>query len=186
MTMAWVWTGMVLFSLIFGAFAGNLNAVGAAAMEGASAAVELTLSLAGPLLLWSGLMGVLRRSGATAWLGRRLRRVLCRLFPSAREDETLLGDLTSNITANLLGLGNAATPPGIRAARQLQSRGGEGGELSRLVVLNTASVQFFPATVAAVRSALGAADPLDILPAVWITSALSVTAGLLAERALRR
>ena len=183
MALSWAWTALAVLSLFFGAAAGRMAEVGAAAMTGAAKAVELTLSLAGPLLLWSGLLGVLERSGVSRGLGRRLGPVLRRLFPSSGADPELSAALGANLGANLLGLGNAATPAGIRAAVRLRDRGG-GRELRRLVVLNTASVQLFPAAVGALRQALGSAAPYDILPAVWLTSLASAAAGLLADRIL--
>ena len=185
MTMAWVWTGMVVIAAVFSLVNGSAAALGPAALAGARAAVELTLSLAGPMLLWCGVMEILHRSGASDALGRGLRGALRRLYPSARRDRELCRELTANLTANLLGLGSAATPAGIRAAGLLEERG-SADELCRLVVMNTASIQLFPATAAALRSAAGSAAPLDLLPAVWVTSALALTAGLLAERLLRR
>lgn len=107
--------------------------------------------------------------------------------PASREPETLAA-VSANVSANLLGLGNAATPLGIRAARRM-ARGTDGtadDELCRLVVLNTASLQLLPTTVAGVRAACGCRTPFDILPAVWLSSAISVTAGLLAARLLQR
>ena len=188
MAMAYAWTGMAVVSLLFGILTGNTAEVGAAAMEGATQAVELTMALAGPILLWSGLMEVMERSGLTGAMSRALRPVLERLFPSSRTDAQLGEALSCNVSANLLGLGNAATPAGIRAARRLHHPGAESAsdELCRLVVLNTASVQLLPTTVAAVRAACGSAAAFDILPAVWLASACSVTVGLLAERGLRR
>ena len=111
-----------------------------------------------------------------------------RLFPSTREDSALAGALSTNICANFLGLGNAATPPGIEAARRLAARspGQASDELCRLIVLNTASIQLIPANVAAVRSSLGCAAPFDILPAVWLTSLCSAGLGLAAAWALGR
>ncbi len=188
MALAGIWTGMVCLALVFGVLTGNAAGVGAAAMEGAAAAVELCLSLAGPLLLWSALGELLRSSGLAGDLARGLRPLLFRLYPSAREDPALAEDLSCNLSANLLGLGNAATPPGIRAAVRLRERSGGSAasdELCRLAVMNTASVQLLPLTVASLRAALGSAAPFDILPAVWAASLLSVTAGLLAERCLR-
>ena len=119
----------------------------------------------------------------------RLRPVLGRLFPSSRSDPELAGELSCNMSANLLGLGNAATPAGIRAAQRLHALSGKGAasdELCRLAVLTTASVQLLPTTAAALRSACGAENAFDILPAVWISSAAGVAAGLLAERLFRR
>ena len=117
-----------------------------------------------------------------------MRPILRKLFPEAGRDAETLSALSANVTANLLGLGNAATPMGIRAAERMARGCGEtaSDELCKLVVLNTASIQLFPATVAALRSAAGCATPLDILPAVWLTSLVSVCVGLLTERLLAR
>ncbi|MEG0779109.1 MAG: nucleoside recognition domain-containing protein [Oscillospiraceae bacterium] len=188
MAMAVIWTGMVVLSLLFGLYTGNIAAVGTAAMEGAAAAVELCLSMAGILCLWSGVMELMRQCGLSEKLARAFRPLLRRLLPAASRDGETLAAISANVSANLLGLGNAATPLGIAAARRM-ARGTEGrasDELCLLVVLNTASIQLIPATVAGVRAACGAKAPFDILPAVWLASALSVTAGLLMARLLSR
>ena len=186
MAMAWIWTGMVAASVVFGLVNGTIGAVGGAAMEGAGAAVELCLSMAGIMCLWNGVMAVMKASGMMDGLSRLFRPALCRLLPQACRDPDTLAALSGNVSANLLGLGNAATPLGIRAAtRMARGSGGQAtDELCRLVVLNTASVQLLPTTVAGVRAALGAESAFDILPAVWLASVLSVTAGLLAAKAL--
>ena len=188
MAMAWIWTGMVAVSVVYGLVNGTIGAVGAAAMEGAQAAVELCLSMAGIMCMWSGVMAVMEACGLTAGLSRLFRPILRRLLPNACRDSETLSAVSANVSANLLGLGNAATPLGIQAARRMAA--GCGGvasdELCRLVVLNTASIQLLPTTVAGVRAALGSASPFDILPAVWLASAISVTAGLGAARLLQR
>ena len=188
MAMSYVWVILLFVSVVFGALTGSAGAVGAAAVQGAESAVELTLSLAGPMIFYSALLEVMERSGLTEKLSRALRPVLGRLFPSSRSDPELAGELSCNMSANLLGLGNAATPAGIRAAQRLHAlSGGEASdELCRLAVLNTASIQLLPTTAAALRSACGAENAFDILPAVWISSAAGVAAGLLAERLFRR
>ena len=181
--MAWVWSGMVVLSLLFGIATGQLDQVANAALEGANSAIELSLSMAGVLCLWSGVMEGLNVCGLSAGLARIFRPVLRRLMPESAKDEETLAAVSANVSANLLGLGNAATPLGIRAARRM-ARGCGGvasNELCRLVVLNTASIQLLPATVASVRSAAGCATPFDILPAVWLASVLSVAAGLTAS-----
>ena len=188
MEMAWVWTGMVTLSLIFGLLSGNLDAVASAALEGARSAVELSLSMAGVLCLWSGGMEIMNACGLSEGLAGLFRPILRRLLPNASRDPETLAAVSANVSANLLGLGNAATPLGIRAARRMAK--GCGGvasdELCRLVVLNTASIQLIPATIASVRAAAGSKAPFDILPAVWLASALSVTVGLLAAWLLSR
>lgn len=187
MAMPFFLTALLMLSLVFGCITGQLPAVSSAAMAGAQAAVELCLSMAGAICLWSGVMTLMDRCGLSRKLARLLRPVLRRLLPNASRDSETLTAVSANVSANLLGLGNAATPLGIRAAtRMAEGCGGVASdELCRLVVLNTASIQLLPTTVAAVRSAHGCAAPFDILPSVWLSSALSVAAGLLAARGLQ-
>ena len=177
MAMAWVWSGMVIVSLLFGITHGTLDAVANAALEGADSAVQLCLSMAGILCLWSGVMEIMNVCGLSTGLARLFRPLLRRLLPQASKDEKTLAALSANLSANLLGLGNAATPLGIQAARRM-ARGCGGiasNELCLLVVLNTASIQLLPATIASLRSAAGCQTPFDILPAVWFSSILSVS-----------
>ena len=156
MEVAWIWTGMVTLSLIFGLLSGNLDAVASAALDGARSAVELSLSMAGVLCLWSGVMEIMNACGLSAGLARLFRPILRRLLPNA-------------------------------CRRMARGCGGTASdELCRLVVLNTASIQLIPATIASVRSAAGCAAPFDILPAVWLASVLSVAAGLSAAWLLSR
>lgn len=187
--MSTIWVVFILFSLVYGAVSGNAAETGAAALEGAPAAVKLCLEIGGLICLWSGVMEVLRRAGALEALSRALSPVLRRLFPRSARDREILSSLASNVSANLLGLGNAATPMGIRAARgmaRLSPPGEASDELCRLVVINTASIQLLPTTAAALRASYGATAPFDMLPAVWLSSAASVCAGLLAAGVLRR
>ena len=123
------------------------------------------------------------RVGMTDALAKILRPVLCLLFPDTRTDLKLAQHLSANVCANILGLGNAATPMGIQAAKRMVSPDRPGvatDQLCRLIVLNTASIQLIPATVAAVRVSLGCSTPFDILPAVWVTSLCSAGLGLAA------
>lgn len=188
MVMSWVWAALVCASVICAAVNGRASALSAAVMQGAQSGVTLAISIAGSLCLWAGIGRAMERSGLTEKLSRLLRPVMRRLFPSTREDSALAGALSTNICANFLGLGNAATPPGIEAARRLAARspGQASDELCRLIVLNTASIQLIPANVAAVRSSLGCVAPFDILPAVWLTSLCSAGLGLAAAWALGR
>ena len=188
MAMAWLWTGMVLISLIFGALTGNLSSLSAAALEGAQSAVELCFTMCGVMCLWTGVMELMDQCALTDKIAALFRPLLRRLLPQASRDSETLAAVSANLSADLLGLGNAATPLGIRAVRRM-SRGCGGvasDELCLLVVLNTASIQLLPTTLAGVRASLGAADPFDILPCVWLVSLLSVLAGLLAAKVLAR
>ena len=183
MLMSYIFTGMLLLSVIAALVTGNGGALAGAVSQGAQTGITLVISLAGSICLWTGVGKLMEKSGITEKLSKLLRPVLGRLFPSSRKDGLLAGHLSANVCANLLGLGNAATPMGIQAAQRLalhSEKGVAGDELCRLIVLNTASIQLIPANVAAVRAALGCSAPFDILPAVWITSVCSASLGLFA------
>ena len=189
MVMAYIWTGMVLTAVLFSFWSGTGAALSQAVLEGAQSGVTLTLSMAGAVCLWSGVGRVMECAGLNRILARGLEPVIGRLFPSARKDPKVGELVSANVCANLLGLGNAATPLG-SAATQRMSRYAKPGEAShemcRLIVMNTASIQLIPTNVAAVRAGLGSAAPFDILPAVWVTSLCSVTVGLLAAFLFQR
>ncbi len=176
-----------LVCTVLAVLGGGAAEAGRAVTEGAERAVSFCLSIAGGLCLWSAVLELMERSGISAALARALAPVLRRLFPTAcREPETAAA-LAENVSANILGLGNAATPAGIRAARGMAALGKTGAdELCLFVVLNTASIQLLPTTIATVRAAAGAAAPFDVMPAVWVSSALSVAAGLLAAFVLKK
>lgn len=189
MLLSYLWTALVLLSILCAIVTGNGSRLTASAMEGAASAITLILSIGGSVCLWTGVGRLMERCGITSLLSRLLSPLTSRIFPSTKQNEQLRHDLTANITANLLGLGNAATPMGIRAAKGLvnpQDPAVATDELCRLVVLNTASIQLLPTNVAAIRAALGSKTPFDILPAVWLTSLLSAGLGLTAAVFLGR
>lgn len=181
MTMSVIWTGMVCLSVLCGLATGRGPEVAAAAVEGAGAGVELCLSIAGMLCLWTGVMEVMRRSGLADRLSKLMRPVLRRVFPQVAGEREIMDSISANVSANLLGLGNAATPLGIEAARRMSRKcpGAASDAMCMLVVCNTASIQLIPTTVATVRAAAGSQTPFDILPAVWLASTLSVGVGIL-------
>jgi len=186
--MVWIWTIMVISACVFGTLSGNMEAVSAAALEGAQSAATLMISMTGALCLWSGVIKIMEKAGLLRGLVRMLRRPLALLFPEASSGRAM-EPIAANISANLMGLGNAATPAGIKAAKLLMKTSPDGiatDELCLFVVMNTASLQLLPTTAAAVRAAAGAAAPFDIVPAVWITSAASLFCGICAARLLRR
>lgn len=171
---------MLLGSVICSFLTGSGQALAAAVSEGARAGIELSVSLAGVICLWSGLSRVMEAVGANHFLARLFRPLFRLLFPEASRDADTMGAIGANFTANLLGLGNAATPLGIVAVKKLALNAKNGiatDEMCRFIVLNTASVQLLPVTVAALRAAAGAAAPFDILPCVWLTSLAAVTVG---------
>lgn len=178
--MKYVVTAMVLLAIAFGALQGRMDAVSNAALQGGISAVNLAMTLAGGLCLWGGVMRIAEASGLTERIARMLRPVTALLF--GRLSGEAMSAISMNMVANLLGLGNAATPLGLAAMRELQKENPAPEVASRkmvlFVVLNTASIQLIPTTVALLRGQAGARQPFDILPAVWITSAASVAVGV--------
>ena len=189
MVMSWIFTVLVAVALVASVFTGKGAELAAAIPKGAQAGMTWAISLAGSICLWTGVGKVMEKAGFTAYLSRFLSPVLKKVFPSTKQDAALAGHLSANICANFLGMGNAATPMGILAAQRLASKRNDGiacNELCRLIVLNTASIQLIPATVAAARASLGCQTPFDILPAVWVTSVCSAGVGLFAAFLLGR
>jgi len=180
MVMSWIWTGILAISIFCSLLTDSGSALAAAVVQGAQAGITLAISMAGAICLWTGVGKLMEQSGLTALLSRILRPVLQLLFPQSKDDSILAGTLSANICANLLGLGNAATPMGIAAAKRMKQGNTATDSLCRLIVLNTASIQLIPANVAAVRASLGCSTPFDILPAVWLTSFCSAGLGVAA------
>lgn len=188
MAMSLIWTAMVGAAILCGLATGSGPAVAKAALDGAAAGVELCLSMMGVLCLWMGVMEVMERSGIARGLSKLLRPAIGWLYPDFSKDKKVMEAVSANLSANLLGLGNAATPLGLEASRLMAERtpGVASDGLCMLVVCNTASFQLIPTTVASLRAAAGSANPFDILPAVWLASAVSITVGVTASRLFAR
>lgn len=187
--LSYIWLFMMAAAVLCGICFGTLDKVSAATMEGARAAVELCLSIAGPMVLWSGIMQILSESGLTAKLARVLSPLLLRVLGPAGKDPEIMEAVGANVSANLLGVGNAATPPGLKAAEMIAERFGRDpapDALCRLVVMNSASIQLIPMTIASIRGGMGCETPFDIIPAVWMASSAALIAGLSMAWLLRR
>ncbi len=193
--MNYVWGGLILVSIVFGACTGHMQQVTEAVYSGGAAAVEMTLTLAAVMMVWGGLMQVAERAGLTGLISRALSPLLRLLFPGMDPKSSAARAISMNVSANLLGLGNAATPFGMEAMRRLQEANPLKDTASRnmitFVVLNTASIQLIPTTIAGLRAKYGSANPMDIMPAVWLVSLSALIVGqvlnrLLAARAERR
>lgn len=176
----------VLFSAFFGAANGKINAVSAAALEESAHAVELSIKLLGSLCFWSGIMALAEKSGLMEAICDLLKPALGFIFPALKKEKKALGLISMNISANLLGLGNAATPFGISAMKELHRISGFSSSATKemvcFAVMNTASLQILPTTVASLRLENGAGNPMDILPAVWFVSICSLIIGISAAK----
>lgn len=176
--MNYIWSAMLLLSLIFGAVNGNIGTVLQAGLDGAGAAFQTMLGFAGLMCFWSGILALCEAGGAAKLLAGVFSPLLARVFG---KDSAALPHIAMNVTANLLGTGNAATPAGISAMRELDRENGSeypNRKMCIFAVMNTSSLQLVPTTVAALRSAAGSQAPFDIIPVVWITSAISLAAAV--------
>lgn len=174
---------LCLLSLVFGIACGNVTQVANAIPDGAAGAIRVVLSLCGMMCLWCGLMEVLRRAGMIRRLSRLLAPVLRLFFPEAFRTGEGAEEISANVSANLLGLGNAATPMGLSAMEKLQQHNPHperaSGEQITLILLNTASLTLIPANLLALRRAAGSADPFSVMLPIWLTSVCCVGAVLL-------
>jgi len=189
MLMSRVLACLAALALVMGALTGRMAEVSQASLSGAGEAVQLMLRIGGTLCLWNGLMEVMQRSGLAQKIARLLSPLISLLFGDYANDSQAGAAIAQNMSANLLGLGSAATPSGLRAAKRLKELSDRRGKpphgVFLLMVINTASLQLLPTTVAALRAGLGSARPFDILPAVWLSSAVSVTVAVLTARFFR-
>ena len=180
--MNYVWAAMMLLSVAFGGASGRIDAVSEAMFSGASQAVELCLTLLGMLCLWSGLMRVADGAGITTVLGKMLSPILRIIFPGLPSDSPAARAMSMNVAANVLGLGNAATPLGLKAMQELQKlnpiKDTASDYMLTFVVLNSVSVQLIPTGTAVLRENFGSANPMEIMPAVWISSIASAAVGI--------
>lgn len=181
-----IWGGMVLISLVFGAASGRLEEVMQAAMSAAGEAVTMSVGLLGVLCLWCGVMGILERAGGVRMLARFFRPILKVLFPKLKPDSPAMQAIVMNLSANLLGISNAATPLGLRAMQELQKANQNPAEATNemcmFAVMNTASIQLVPTTLIALRQGAGSAAPFEIVVPILVVSLLSLIAGVLAVK----
>lgn len=180
--LGYVWAFIIFTAFAFSAVGGRMPELSNSVFSGCASAVELVISIGGLLCLWTGLMRILEKSGGDRLIGRIISPAISFLFPNLPKNSEARRLLSMNVTANMLGLGNAATSVGLQTMSRLAARSPGGmasKEMITFVVMNTASVQLIPSTIAALRAAGGSASPFDILPAVWLTSICSLAAGLI-------
>lgn len=186
----YIWAFMIIISIIFGAVNGRLDVVATEALAASKEAVMTVLALTGAMCFWSGLLKIAEEGGLVNALRKLLRPVIRLLFPGIRPDSDAAGAIISNMSANLLGMGNAATPFGIKAMHELDALGGHSGVASNamcmFVVINTASIQLIPTTMIAILSGAGAQNPFDIIVPTLITSFIALVLGALMCAALSR
>lgn len=178
---SYIFVVMIAVSVIGSVILGTTAEVSGAVMDGAQSAVELIISICGMMCLWSGIMQVAKEAKLTQKLSKLFAPLLSRLFPDVSKDSKAFSLICMNVSANLLGLANAATPLGLQAMQELKAQSDTDvatDSMVNFVVLNTASIQLLPTTVAAMRDALGSHSPYDVIFCVWITSVVALFSGL--------
>ena len=163
-----------ILSFIFGCVNGNISELGNAVYDGASSAVTLTISLVGMMCLWNGIMQVASASGVVEWLARLMSPLFKFLFPDAYKKKNGIGEIAASFSANIFGIGNAATPLAIKAMEKLQENNDDKkiatNDMIMFTVLGTASFDVFPTTLIALRKAVNSNQPFEIIVPVWICS----------------
>lgn len=188
--MNYIWGSLILISIICAIITGRMPQLSDSILVGAQDAVTLSISMLGMMCLWTGLMKIAERSGITGVISRFFSPIISKLFPDYEKDSAAAKAICMNITANLLGLGNAATPMGIVAmkemAKESKLKNTANNSMIMFVVINTASIQLIPTLLTILRQKHGANSPFDILPAIWITSIVALVVGIISAKILEK
>lgn len=181
-----IWPIFIIISYIYAFISGNIEKINNGIFESSKSAVELTITFFGTITLWSGIMRIAQASSLTKKLSKLLSPLIHFLFPEIKKNEKVYDDISLNIIANILGLGNAATPLGIKAMQSLQEKNKNNDTLNNsmamLILLNTASLQLIPTTVIAIRTSLNSTNPTGIIVPVWLSSICAALAGIISVK----
>ena len=178
----YVWAVMIIIAVLCAVFTGSTDVLTDNVLSAGSDAITLCLKLTGVMCLWCGIMNIAEKSGLCRIVSKFLAPLLKIIMPSLKNNSEALESVTMNVTANLLGLGNAATPMGIRAVEKLRTINNSSDSVTRdiavFTVMNTSAIRLVPSTAAALREAAGSDAPMEIIFCVWISSALALTAAV--------
>lgn len=184
--MNYAWPILIVAAFISSIITGNMSELSSAVIQGGQDAVNLLLRLVANMCLWGGIMEIAQQSGITKMVSGLLRPVLKLIFPKIKNNSYILQAISMNVTANILGLGNAATPLGLEAMRRLQTVNDNpsyaSDEMIAFVVMNTAAMRIIPTTVATLRGQYGSKSPMEIMPASILTSACALLVGISAAK----
>ena len=181
-----IWPIFIMISIIFSFFNGTLDKVNNSIFEGTESAVALAINLLGTICLWNGIMEIATKTSLISKLTYILQPIIKWLFPETIKNETINKQISMNIIANVLGLGNAATPIGLKAMKNLQKDNSNPevltNSMAMLIIINTASLQLIPTTVIAIRSSLGSESPTQIVFPVWIATVCAAITGIVVAK----
>lgn len=185
-----IWPVFIIVSFIYAILNGRVTEVNSSIFESTKLAVDLSISLLGTICLWNGIMQIASQTNIIKLLGKILNPIMKRLFPDINKEEKVHKEISMNIIANIMGLGNAATPLGLKAMKSMQEKNKDKDRLSNsmamFIVLNTASVQLIPTTVIAIRSSLGSNNPTAMIVPVWIATIFAALAAVISAKLLMR
>ena len=183
-----VWPIFIIISFSYAIFSGNVQNLNSSIFESIESAVNLSITMLGTMCLWSGIINIASNTSIIQKINKILKPIIKFLFPEIKENIKAQNEISMNMVANILGLGNAATPLGLKAMESLQKENKNKKELSNsmimLIVLNTASIQIIPTTIIAIRSSLQSENPTSIIFPVWIATICAATAGILVTKLL--
>ena len=186
----YLWSGLIVISIICSIFLGNTQTLSKALIDSGASSIELILTMAGIMCLWSGIMKIAVESGFTTLISKLFSPLLRPLFPKLDKDSPAFQSITMNISANLLGLGNAATPFGLKAMEHLHTLNDKSdtasNEMVIFVVMNTSSLQLLPTTLATLRQSYGSTAPFEIIVPVWLSSICSLAVALICAYTLNK
>lgn len=178
----YIWLGLLVIGFIVGMMSGRIEQVTHAVIDSTRNAVDLSIGLLGIMCLWTGLMKIAEKSGLVQGIARMVRHIINFIFPEVPKRHPARGAIVMNLVANFLGMGNAATPLGLKAMSELQKLNPDKdvatNSMSMFLVLNTSAIQLIPATIIAVRAAAGSSNPSDIIGTIWVTSICSTIVGV--------
>lgn len=181
-----IWPFFLIISFVYSIVSGTLLDVNNSIFESTSNAIELVLNLIGTMCLWCGIIKIAMETTLIDKIIKLLKPVLKKLFPEINEEDTVFKEISMNIVANLVGLGNAATPLGLKAMKSLQKTNKNKQELSNsmaiLIVLNTASIQVIPTTIIAIRTTMGARNPTEMLVPIWIATIIAAFSAIISSK----
>ena len=185
-----IWPVFIIISFIYAIFSGNLDQLNSSIFTSTSDAINLCISLLGTMCLWSGIMQIANKTTIIDKLMKLLNPIINLLFPEIKQNKQIKKEISMNMIANILGLGNAATPLGLKAMKSMQKENLKKDTLSNsmlmFIVINTASIQIIPTTVIALRNSLGSKDPTQIVFPVWIATICAAIGGIIATKILIR
>lgn len=184
----WIWLFMLVIGIFVGIINGRVQETTEAIINSSKTAVELSIGLLGVMCLWTGLMSIAEKSGIVRGISKLVRPIIGFLFPQVPKNHPAIGAIVMNLVANFMGLGNAATPLGVKAMNELQKinpkKDTASNEMTMFVIMNTAAIQLIPATLIALRAAAGSTNPTQVISSIWIASICAGIVGIATAKTL--